>query len=326
LVAQVAPLDQRRAVRRRISALPADRTRYEGSLIGGASVFDDLIEEGDRRALRTELDRFRRDADEIGRPYERWSARAIRYTVEMWSGDLDAAEAAMHEADRLGQSLQIEVSRAAAAGHLLLLAWERDQLAGGIPLLEMLRDSAPTPGPWLPPLALAYLDGGRVDDARRVAAEIPDVIQTTVHRQNRAATASVAAELVDAVRDDRLTATVETVLAPYAGRLRVSPTGVFTLGPYDRFLGICALARDDLDTAVRRFDAARLLAQKFELAIWEPRSAVWQAEALARRDQPGDRELAAGLLVEAERMAEVIGSALLDRFISDVRRRHELGI
>jgi DNA-binding SARP family transcriptional activator/tetratricopeptide (TPR) repeat protein len=326
LVAQVAPLDQRRAVRRRIAALPADRTRYEGSLIGGASVFDDLIEAGDLRALRTELDRYRRDADEIGRPYERWSARAIRFTVEMWTGDLDAAEAAMSEADALGQSLQIEVSRGAAAGQLLLLAWERDELPNGIAMLEMLSESAATPAPWLPPLALAYLEAGRIDDARRVGAELPDVIQSTVHRQNRAAIASVAAELVDAVRDDRLTATVETVLAPYAGRLRVSPTGVLTLGPYDRFLGQCALARDDLDMAIDRFDAGRLLAQKYELAIWEPRTAVWQAEALLRRGQPDDRELALILADEAAQMGEAIGSRLLSRLVDGLRARHDLPV
>lgn len=324
LVAQVAPLDQRRAIRQRIAALPADRTRYEGSLIGGASVFDDLIEAGDLRALRTELDRYRRDADEVGRPYERWSARAIRCTVEMWTGDLDAAEAAMGEADALGQSLQIEVSRSAAAGHLLLLAWERDELPNGIPLLETLIESAATPGPWLPPLALAYLEAGRVDDARRVGAELPELIQSTVHRQNRAAIASVAAEIVDAVRDDRLTATVETVLAPYAGRLRVSPTGVMTLGPYDRFLGQCALARDDLDMAIGRFDAGRLLAQKYELVIWEPRTAVWQADALLRRGQPDDRELAQILVGEASQMGEAIGSALLSRLIDGLRARHDL--
>jgi DNA-binding SARP family transcriptional activator/tetratricopeptide (TPR) repeat protein len=324
LVAQLAPLDQRLAVRRRIASLPADRTRYEGSLIGGASVFDDLIEAGDLRALRTELDRYRRDADEVGRPYERWSARAIRFTVEMWTGDLDAAEAAMNEADALGQSLQIEVSRGAAAGQLLLLAWERDELANGIPLLETLSESASTPGPWVPPLALAYCEAGRIEDARRVATALPDLIQSTVHRQNRAAIASVAAELVDALRDDRLTATVETVLAPYAGRLRVSPTAVLTLGPYDRFLGQCALARDDLDMAIDRFDAGRLLAQKYELVIWEPRSAVWQAEALLRRGAPGDRDLAQSLLGEASRMGEAIGSALLSRLIAELRTRHDL--
>ena len=102
LVAELAPLDERDRLRARIRELPSKRTRYEGTLINGASVFDDLIEHGDLMMLRSELDRYRCHADEIGRPYDRWSARSIRFVTEIWSGDLDAAEVAMNEATTLG--------------------------------------------------------------------------------------------------------------------------------------------------------------------------------------------------------------------------------
>jgi hypothetical protein len=322
LVAALAPLSERDQVRNRIVELSVERMRYEGSLVNGASVFDDLLEHGDAANFRRELERYRRDADELGRPYERWSARAMRFVVEMWGGDLEAAEAAMAEADSLGQSLGVEVSRTAASGHLLLLTWERDEIAGAVPLVEQLVATAPTPGPWMPVLALAYLEAGRIDDARAAAAEVPDLLRATPHNQNRAAMATVAAEVVDAVRDDALTAALEAALLPHAGRLRVSPTAVLTLGPYDRFLGLCALARDDLDAAVDRFLASRQLSRKFGLAIWEPRSGVWEAEARLRRSAPGDRDLAEDLLLEAAEAASSIGSNLLKRMITDTRRRH----
>jgi hypothetical protein len=171
-------------------------------------------------------------------------------------------------------------------------------------------------------LALAYLEAGRIDDATRAAVELPAVLAATPHNQNRAAMATVAAEVVDAVRDDTLTTAVEEALLPHAGRLRVSPTAVFTLGPYDRFLGLCALARDDLDTAVERFLASRQLSRKFGLTVWEPRSGVWEAEARLRRSARGDRELAEDLLLEAADVASSIGSNLLKRMITDIRARH----
>jgi hypothetical protein len=275
--------------------------------------------------FRRELERYRRDADELGRPYERWSSRAMRFVVEMWTGDLEGAEAAMAEADSLGQSLGVEVSRGAAAGQLLLLTWERDELGQAVPLVEQLLATAPAPEPWMPVLTLGYLEAGRIEDARRSAVDIPERLRATRHNQNRAAMASVAAEAVDALRDDNLTAAVEEVLAPHAGRLRVSPTAVLTLGPYDRFLGICALARDDLDTAVERFLLSRQLSKKFGLTIWEPRSGVWEAEARLRRSARGDREVAEDLLLESADAATLIGSKLLKRMIADIRERHSVG-
>jgi DNA-binding SARP family transcriptional activator len=324
LVAQLAPLEQRRAIRSQLAALHAQRTPYEGSLIGGASVLDDLVEEGDLRGLRDALASYRRDADELGRPYERWSSRAIRFAVEMWAGDLDAAELAMREADAFGQALGVDVSRNTAAAQMLLLSWERDQLPAAIPLLEFLRDHQPVALPWIPPLMLAHFDAGQVDEARRVAVDLPHLIEEAPHHQTRAAAACVAAEAVDAIRDPYLTKVVENELAPFAGRMRVWPTAVLTFGPYDRSLGICALARDDLDEAVERFDTARLLAQQCGLALWEPRSAVWEAEALLRRGRAADRGLAIDFLVEVEQRADLIGSALLTRLAGEVRARHAL--
>jgi DNA-binding SARP family transcriptional activator len=324
LVAQLAPLEQRRAIRSQLAALHAQRTPYEGSLIGGASVLDDLVEEGDLRGLRDALASYRRDADELGRPYERWSSRAIRFAVEMWVGDLDAAELAMREADAFGQALGVDVSRNTAAAQMLLLSRERDQLPAAIPLLEFLRHHQPVALPWIPPLMLAHFDAGQVDEARRVAFDLPHLIEEAPHHQTRAAAACVAAEAVDAIRDPYLTKVVENELAPFAGRMRVWPTAVLTFGPYDRSLGICALARDDLDEAVERFDTARLLAQQCGLALWEPRSAVWEAEALLRRGRAADRGLATDLLVEVEQRADLIGSALLTRLVREVRARHAL--
>jgi tetratricopeptide (TPR) repeat protein len=322
LVAAIAPLEEREAVRERMCSIPSVRSRYEGSLVNGASVFDDLIEAGDKQIFERELERYRADADELGRPYDRWSARAVRFVLEMWKGDLEAAEVAMAEADSLGLTLGVEVSRGAAAGQLLLLAWERDQLGAGVPLLEQLVASAPSPYTWHAPLALGYLELGRIDDAVEAARVLPQLIGETTHNQARVAVAIIAAEVTDAVRLPELTEAAEAALLPYAGRIRAQPTGVMCLGPYDRPLGICALARDDLDTAVSRFVAARELAARCELALWEPRSALGEADARLRRGGPGDRDHAMCLLDDVERSAAQVGSALLLRRAAELRTSH----
>ncbi len=77
----------------------------------------------------------------------------------MWTGDLEAAERAMQEAGSFGTALGIEVATGAVSGHLLLLAWERDELSGAIPLLEHLVANAPSAGSFAP--ARAVVSRGR---------------------------------------------------------------------------------------------------------------------------------------------------------------------
>lgn len=321
LVAAVAPLSDRDLLREQIVEDASAAARWDGSLINGASVFDDLLEHGDLGVFRRELERYRLHADALGRPYERWSARAMRFVVAMWPGHLDEAEAAMTEADSIGRSLGVEVSRGAAAAHLLLVSWERDQLSQAVGLVEHTVATAPSPSLWTPVLALAYLEAGRIDDAREVSVKIPGSMLAMAHNQNRVNMASIAAEVVDAVRSADLTSEVERQLRPFAGRLRVSPTATFTLGPYDRMLGLCALARDDLDLAVERFAAARQLSKKCELVIWEARAAAWEAETLVRRDGKGDCDRAERLLVDTSATATSIRSKLLERMIAGTRSR-----
>jgi DNA-binding SARP family transcriptional activator len=323
LVAELAPLEERDRLRARIRELPSKQTRYEGTLINGASVFDDLVEHGDLTAMRRELDRYRRDADEIGRPYDRWSARSIRFVTEIWSGDLDAAEVAMNEAATLGASLGIGVAANAASAHLLVLAWERDQFGELVSFIEGGAAAAVQPLHWTPVVALAYHAAGRDDDARRMLTTLRGGYPEIRHPQPRAFMAFMASETVGLVGDDDLTRVIERELEPHSGRLFVAPTAIYTLGPYDRALGRCAMARGDLDLAVERLQAARLLAQKYGLAIWEPRAAVAEADARFRRGGRSDVEAARELLELVDRSAEAIGSALLERLAADVRARHE---
>jgi DNA-binding SARP family transcriptional activator/tetratricopeptide (TPR) repeat protein len=324
LVAELAPLEERDRVRARIRQLPIKLTRYEGTLINGASVFDDLIEHGDLAVLRRELDRYRRDADEVGRPYDRWSARSIRFVTESWTGDLDAAEAAMTEASTLGQSLGIGVSQGLSSAHLLMLAWERDQLGPLVEIVEAMAAAAAEPTFWQPVLALTYQAAGRPDDARRTVMELRDGFPQIRHPQPRAAIAVLASETVGLAGDDVLTRVIEQELEPRSGRLFVAPTAAYTFGPYDRMIGLCAMARGDLDLAVERLQAARLLAEKFGMAIWEPRAAVHEADARLRRGGRSEVDAARELLDSVDRSAAAIGSGLLTHLAADVRARHHL--
>ncbi len=180
----------------------------------------------------------------------------------------------------------------------------------------------PRPGPSPPRSLLSYLAAGQVEDSRRVAVELPDLIASSRHNQTRVGIAAVAAEVVDAVRDPHLTSVVETTLEPYAGRLRVVPTAVHTLGPFDRGLALCALARDDLDLAVERSEDVYRLAARCGLVIWRARAAVLEAESRLRRDGAGDRVRAETRLVEVAEVAHAIGSPLLVRMIAETKANH----
>jgi DNA-binding SARP family transcriptional activator len=322
LVANLAPLEERDRVRDQIRKLPSRLTRYEGTLINGASAFDDLIEHGDLDVLRRELERYRRDADEIGRPYDRWSARSIRVVAEMWTGDLDAAEVAMNDAATFGRSMGVGVADGVASGHLLALAWERGQLGDAVPIVEAVTTTRNDPPYWNPVLALAYRAAGREEEAREALLGLSDGFPQFVHAQQRAYMCVMAAESVDLVGDHAVTAVVERELERYAGRIYVAATAIYTMGPYDRMLGLCALARGSLDLAVERLQAARLLAQKVQMVLWEPRAAVAEADARFRRGGRSDVEGARELLELVDRSASTIGSALLEGLAAKVRARH----
>jgi DNA-binding CsgD family transcriptional regulator len=100
--------------------------------------------------------------------------------------------------------------------------------------------------------------------------------------------------------DGQLAGRLHRLLEPYADRhIATGRFGAFYLGPAAYYLGLLDLTLDRPEQAAGRFRQAAALARRLQARPMLAMSQEGQGRALLARDQPGDRQQAAGLLEEA---------------------------
>ena len=105
------------------------------------------------------------------------------------------------------------------------------------------------------------------------------------------------AEVAWFLRDADRGAVLHGLLLPYRGL--VVDTLEWSTGAVDRYLGLAALTAGDLEPAERYLHDALYLNASIGAQPWAARTQADLASLLLARDQPGDREQAAGLLEAA---------------------------
>ena len=113
------------------------------------------------------------------------------------------------------------------------------------------------------------------------------------------------AEVTWFLRDAARGATLRDPLLPYRGL--VVDTVETSLGAVDRYLGLAAMTAGDLQTAERHLRDALALNTRIGAQPWAARTQADLASLLLARDQPGDQELAIGLLEAALDTARRLG-------------------
>jgi hypothetical protein len=109
------------------------------------------------------------------------------------------------------------------------------------------------------------------------------------------------------------------LLLPYRGL--VVDTRESSTGAVDRYLGLAALTVGDLDSAERHLRDALDLNTRIGVRPWAARTQADLAGLLLARDQPGDRDQAAGLLAAALGTARRLGmTAFAKRAGDDLAR------
>ena len=319
LVAVQAHLDERIQVAERIRSLRREGSRAEGALIGGASLFEDLLELGQVTGLRSALADYRRHADRLVRPYEMWSARSIRVALALWEGDLGNVPTFISEAAAIGAEFRIDVAPRAVAVQQLLLAWELDELPRYITLLMSLASGKTQQSSWLAGLAVAYVTNDENDRARELISELIAQIASETQPSASVTLAVFGAEVAFALDERRLALAVLPTLQPLIGRFRIIPTAVGSFGPVDRYRALALATIGELDAAIDAVDDGRVLATVRHSPLWVARCAVDESRLLARRGQAGDRSRANELTLDAERLGQRHGSRLVPRVVAEVR-------
>jgi hypothetical protein len=127
------------------------------------------------------------------------------------------------------------------------------------------------------------------------------------------------AEVAAAVGNGAAAAQLESLVAPYGGRLQlVAESGVYCFGAVDRALGQLAIAQGRLDDAVSLLDAA--VAFERSLGGWPlvARSQRWLVTALIARAGDDDLDRAATIATEAHKNALRMGMQRIAQDLADL--------
>jgi len=271
-----------------------------------------LVHGGDIRAERT-LAHVRQRADAVGCRSILFAVAAIDVMRQIRAGRLDAAESAAEACLQLG----LEVGDADATGyygaHLLTIRWLQDR---DTELLDVARDiatSATLVAPEFAFRAAAATIAARAGDHDEANAILRQLRVDGLPALPRSSTWLMGMVIiVEAARetgDGDLAREVYGLLSPFADRPAMPSLGVTCFGTVERALGVAAMTWGDHDLAVEHLD--RAVDANIVLGN-RPFTAVARgdlAQALRRRDGPGDRSRAGDALRRAIDAASEMGMA-----------------
>jgi tetratricopeptide (TPR) repeat protein len=196
----------------------------------------------------------------------------------------------------------------------LALLNERDELGRLAAHFEqMVREIGALPG-WRTPLAWAYVQSGRSDEARAELERLSvDGFAVFPRDANFLPALAIISHAIGELGDAALAARAEPLLEPYRHSWVVMGPGVSTLGPVAYSLGLLQLAQDRPEDASAAFELALERSMRMRARPYVARSRAGMAEALRRRGWPGDADRARELADLAAADADELGMTRLLR-------------
>jgi tetratricopeptide (TPR) repeat protein len=278
-----------------------------------------LLEFGRVAEAEAQLGWYEQIAERLGQPEFLFFARSRRSALAALRGRFDEAEQLTRTAYDLAVQAGLPDAVVVLEAQLGVIALTR----GGALLDEVLEIGARR---GVPPMfqvftALSWAYGlaaaGRREEARALfPSGLPEINLDTVPGPSRWLYLGTTAEVAYRLGDAAAARSVYDELTPYADRFVVAGGAVGCGGAVSRFLGLCALALDQLDDAVRWLRAAVASNRRIGAAPFVARAQAELATALGRRGQPGDAEEVRQLLAEAATAATELGMAVLARDIA----------
>ena len=276
--------------------------------------FVTLSERGRIVEARHAIDALGRVINDLRQPAERWIYHHNVVVLDLLAGDFADAEGVLDEdLDSLTMLTPAHDNVSTTRMHRFLL--RRDQ--GRIAEEEATIRSSVGEFPWYPvhraALVCLLADTGRTDEAR---VEFDDLARDgfrAIYRDNEWLLGmSLASDACAALGDTDNAAVLYEELAPYAGRHAIGHAEG-SVGMVDRYLGLLAATRGELDRAIGHFEAAIDGNDAMAARPWSAHCQHDLAVVLRRRDRPGDVERADDLDRSARSIATTLGMALASR-------------
>jgi predicted ATPase/class 3 adenylate cyclase len=240
---------------------------------------------GEAAGYRSGLDACAAVAAELGQPTLRWTAGFLRSAAWRLEGRLDEAEAASREALDLGTAAGIRDAFYIHAVNLFWIRYDQDRLDEVIDVYARAADR-PGAGPTtLANLALAQIELGLVEEARATFGRLTaDAFARLPRNFAWVYELTILAEVCAGLGDTTQAEVLWDLLVPYRGL--VATVGGGTTGAVDRFLGLLAAVRGDIDEARSCFKAAMDVSESLRAVGSIARIRAERAEMLK---EPGER-------------------------------------
>ena len=311
--------EERLAIAEELRALgPAQDTKLEtAGEHHRAMVF---LETGRMAEYREALDAAQRLAAELRQPAVRCLATVVTASLALLEGRFADAEALIESALRSGASSVPWDAVIFSQVQRFALRIEDGRLAEMEPAIRRSVEEFPTRPLFRCLLARLLTELGDEDGARSVFEQLAaDRFAVIPVNNDLLLSLSHLAEVAWFLRDAGRGAVLHGLLLPYRGL--VVDTLETSTGAVDRYLGLTALTAGDLETAERHLHDALHLSTRIGSQPWTARTQADLASLLLARDQPGDREQAAGLLQAALGTARRLGMTVFaERAREDLAR------
>ena len=261
---------------------------------------------GDVESARRESSSSRATAERTAQPFNLHVAEHCGSAVALCEGRLAEAEEMARRSHEWSRLLTGRDASGVYGVQMFGIRREQGRLAELAPVIRLLAARSEVAGPWRPGLASLLVELGMEAEARRelarVAAEGLDELRPALWL----ASLTYLTDAASAIGDQAAAALLYPELEPHAGSIVLIGHGVACYGAADRHLGMLAATLGERERAELHFETAMTLNRR--MATWLAHTAYEYGRMLLA---DGERERAAALLGEAERLAARIGMAAL---------------
>ncbi len=298
--------------------LSLPKTPGELVVLARSIEIDLLLERGAIAAADAAIDSLEHHAERLRDLRARAYVPAHRARRAMMDGRYEDAQRLIEEAFAISRDVEESTIPLIAAGQQFTLSWTMGRPGGVEQQLRQIAEALPYMQVWRLGLALISAADGDLTEAERVWGGLAASNFADVPRNNQwMITLTLAAELCAQLGDSVRAAALYELLAPCDELSSVSPAGGYA-GPVDRYLGLLAQTTGDTAAAERHLRGALEMARRHRSRPLVALIAVDLARTLASRPGAGGEVL--GLLDEAERLAEELGSPAVAERAAGVRR------
>lgn len=276
-----------------------------------------LLETGNLRAARTELDQCVRLANGVEPTTSHWLNDVLESSLSAYTGEFKEVE---RRTARLPATGRVGSDRAAewcSAAQLMHVYRQQARWTDLETLLQTKIQQEPQVLLWRSARSLLACDKRLFEDAVQAVDELWERGISTVPRDCAwGLTMALLAEVCSALGGVDRAQQMSRLLMQNGGALIVAGGGAVCLGPKARYLGLLSTSMGEWDDAERHFQEAEQLSTWTGSRLWMAWTTHDHAGMLSRRMRPGDEEEVTRLLDYARTTAQDLGVIALTERIS----------